>query len=318
MENLNSHTHNLIQTLELEQILKNPSVKFLEVLDFNQDRCFFTILGQIYNSEKQEEEKFVIKLKKKEFTINEEKNLDSEEFMKNIIILLSSPVQVFNNDIYYKLVTTDLFENKLKIDLIFPADYKVIDKYRKKGHILFKETSHIYHDVTLKFIESIDVSHLQWIKNILYKGAEELLYEEKDHFVICQDYNSKDNSKILNCLGIPYLESIKSIRDLNESHLDLLEKFYFKGKESLAKIFNIHPDEIRCFIHYPPSFYYFHVHYLQVDLESNSTSVNRAIDLYSIIQNIKLKGDYYQTIDLEMTLLKGSKLHELLINRKYI
>jgi m7GpppX diphosphatase len=304
-------SHNLV----FDQLLENQGLKFLEILDSNHDRCYFSILGQIFNAEKQEEEKFVLRIKKKEFTINEEKNLESEDFLEKINSLLTSPVQVFNNDIYYKLITTDLFENKLKVDLIYPADYKVIDKYRKKGHVLFKESIKIYNEVTLKFIESIDATHFQWIKNILYKQAEEILYEEKDHFVICQDYNSKDNANILNCLGIPYLDSIRSLRDLNESHLDLLEKFYHNGKEGLAKRFNVQPDEIRCFVHYPPSFYYFHVHYLHVDLESSSTSVNRAIDLYSIIQNIKIKGNYYQTIDLEMTILKGSKLHGLLINK---
>src|SRR5690606_21349501 len=146
---------------------------------------------------------------------------------------------------------------------------------------------------------------------ILYKNAEKILYQNED-FMIIQDYNSKDNEDILNCLGIPFNNTIKSIRDLNETHLELLSSFYHKGKEALAKIYNVDVNKIRCFVHYPPSFFYFHVHYLNVDYESHSTSVNRAIDLYSIIQNIKMKSDYYQNCDLEINVQISSKLYDVL------
>ena len=34
--------------------------------------------------------------------------------------------------------------------------------------------------------------------------------------------------------------------------------------------------------------------------------------LYDVIENIKLKSDYYQTRDLTISLIKGSKIHSLL------
>ena len=129
--------------------------------------------------------------------------------------------------------------------------------------------------------------------------------------LITQDYNTKDNENLLNCLGIPYNDTILSLRDLNNTHLELLKKF-LKARKELAKIYNLDKNQIRCFIHYPPSFYYFHVHYLNVQYDSHSTSINRAIDLYSIINNIKLKHDYYQTTNLEILLQKDSKLYEAL------
>ncbi len=204
----------------------------------------------------------------------------------------------------------------IKIDLIYPADIKVTDKYRKKGFTLFVETAKVYFEKTKGFIDAIDPSHIQWIKNILYKRTEEILYEEEGVYQVLQDYNSKDNPQVLNCLGIPYQEDIKSLRDLKPEHLPLLESFYYKGKSALATKYRIPESHIRCFIHYPPSFYYFHVHYLHVDLESNSSSVNRAMDLFTIIQNIKMKEDYYQTVDLEVVLQTGSKLYNLLIKNE--
>jgi m7GpppX diphosphatase len=292
----------------LSRIVHDSSVTFLEILDENPDRCFITLLGMLnYKNEKQNEN-FVIKIKKKEFNLNDIKLIS--EKIKNV---LSSPEQKFNNDIYYKFVTDDLIENKCKVDLIYPADSKVIDKYRRKALALFKETAEIYKEKTLKYIQSIDPNHVKWIHNILYNNSEKIIHQIENVLVITQDYNSKDNENLVNCLGIPYDDKIFSLRDLNENHLPLLEKFY-NARKNLAKYYNVHKNQIRCFVHYPPSFYYFHVHYLNVEYESNSTGINRAIDLYSIMNNIKVKSDFYQTVPLEILLQKGSKLYNALHN----
>jgi len=292
----------------LSRIVYDPSVSFIEILEENPDRCFITLLGKLNKKNEAQEENFVIKIKKKEFNLN-----DIKLISEKIKIVLSSPQQKFNNDIYYKFVSDDLIENKCKVDLIYPADSKVIDKYRRKSLVLFEETAEIYKEKTLKYIQSIDPNHVKWIHNILYKNSENIIHQIENVLVITQDYNSKDNENLVNCLGIPYNDKIFSLRDLNEIHLPLLEKFY-DGKKELAKYYNVTENQIRCFVHYPPSFYYFHVHYLHVEYESYSTGINRAIDLYSIINNIKMKNDYYQTFPLEILLQKGSKLYNSLHN----
>ena len=42
--------------------------------------------------------------------------------------------------------------------------------------------------------------------------------------------------------------------------------------------------------------------------------MNRAFDLNEVIQNIKLKNNYYQTITIDQLIKVGSKLYETLIN----
>jgi m7GpppX diphosphatase len=293
---------NTINDSLIKEIMGNSTFKIVEVLDENVDKCSFSILCKIKKDEK--EEFMVFKIMKKEFS-------KLSDVFKNFDLLFTNPIGIFNNDIYYKFLFTDMLENKLKVDFIYPADTRVIDKYRKKGHILITETPEMYFSKTKKFIDSIDPSHTNWIKKILYENAEELLYKDED-FIIVQDYNSKQNPDILNCLALTFNNDIKSIRDLNHNHLNLLEKLSNNGREVLAKKFKFTKNKIRAFVHYPPTFYYFHVHYLHVDLESSSITVNRAIDLNTIIQNIKIQSDYYQKVELEVTLLKGSKLDELL------
>ena len=275
----------------------------IEILEYNPDRCLIVLLGKLPNKEN-----YIIKIHKKEF------NIDEIQIKSNLIKILTNPEEVFNNDIYYKYISNDYQSNQNKIDLVYPADLKVIDKYRRKGSILYCETSEIYKSKTLKYIENIDPKNTEWIDNILYKGTEKILFSLENNFVIAQDYNTKDNENLLNCLGIPYNKNIKSLRDLNESHIELLENFYYTGRRNLSKLYNIEENKIRCFIHYPPSFYYFHVHYLNIEYESSSISINRAIDLYTIIQNIKLKSKYYEDIDIEINLQIGSKLYNILTN----
>ena len=291
----------------LDDILNNDKMKIIEILDECPQYALITLLGEIEKDNNKE--KFILKLKKKEF--------ESESLLKDNITLqkvCSEPSMYFSNDIYKKFLSKDLIQNKVNIELIYPVNDKIIDKHRKANFELFTETYEIYLNKTLKYINSFDKSHIQWIHNILEGKAEKILIQTKD-FVILKNYTNVENEKIIDCLGLPYnADNIKCIRDLNENHLPLLESFYNDGKKLIAEKFNCKPNEIRAFLHYPPSFYYLHIHFLHISLENGGIYVNRAIDLNEIIQNIKLKNDYYQTITIDQSVKVGSKLYEYLNN----
>ncbi len=51
---------------------------------------------------------------------------------------------------------------------------------------------------------------------------------KKNEFIILRNYNTIDNKDILNCLGLPYIK-LSCLRDLDENHVSLLEKFYNEG-----------------------------------------------------------------------------------------
>lgn len=211
----------------LSEIILNSNY---DIIDFNANNCLITLLGT-----SSENIKFILRIKKKEFQIlNEEKTSEKyKELLDNLVqeIQLTSNI-VFNNDIYFKIISQSN-DNNLKIDFIFPADKKVIEKYSKKFYILFEENYDIYLKKTLKYIEGIDPKHTKWIHNALYENTERILFSIPNEFIILQDFNSYDNLKVLNCLGICY-EKIKTLRDLNSSHLDLLSKFYNEGVNKLT------------------------------------------------------------------------------------
>ena len=301
----------------LESILSCHKTKILEILSENSLTCQINILGETTLNEN-DPQKFVLKLHKKEFIIS----LDEKE-NSNIIQILhkifSSPEKYFENDIYYKFLTQDLIQNQVDVELIFPATQKQIDKYRLIKYEIFHETYDIYLKKTLPYINSIQQNDVKWIFNIFEKKTEVPIAEAPSKkFIILKDYTTTNDSKTLICLGIPIPEYsyIKSIRDLTQKELPLLEELYVEGKKIISKKYNCKEEEIKAFLHYPPSFYYLHVHYLSVNDQNLtiSSSVNRAIDLNEIIENIKLKNDYYQIIAIDHTVQVNSQLYKALKN----
>ncbi len=288
----------------LDDILNNDKMKIIEILDECPQYALITLLGEIEKDNNKE--KFILKLKKKEF--------ESELLLKDNITLqkvCSEPSMYFSNDIYKKFLSKDLIQNKVNIELIYPVNDKIIDKHRKANFELFTETYEIYLNKTLKYINSIDKNDILWIKNI-FEGKNETIFYKNDLFILVKNYTDK---KGIDYLGFPFDSNIKCLRDLNEKHLKLLESFYFEGKKVFKEKLGVNENKIRAFIHYPPSFYYFHVHYLGIEKEDFSACINRAIDLGEVIQNIKLKNDYYQTITIDHTIKIGSKLYEILTNK---
>ena len=116
---------NLLETI----ILSNKYTKIIEILSENQLTCQINILGETKFKDDEELSKFILKIHKKEFNlnINYSNNNQSLEELKKIC---SSPKKYFENDIYSKYLTEGLFQNKIDVELIYPATQKQIDKNR--------------------------------------------------------------------------------------------------------------------------------------------------------------------------------------------
>ena len=306
---------NLLQNI----ISTNKYTKILEVLSENHLTCQINILGETKFKEEDEYKKFILKIHKKEFniTINESNNSESLDILQKIF---SFSKQYFENDIYRKYLTDDLIQNKIDVELIYPANQKQIDKYKLINYELFHETYDIYLKKTLPYINSIQQKDVQWIFNIFEKKTEEPIGEASSKkFLILKDYTIGDNDKTLICIGIPTPEYsyVKSIRDLTQKELPLLEELYNEGKKIISKKYGCKENEIKAYLHYPPSFYYLHVHYISVNDPNNTSSscINRAIDLNEIIQNIKLMNDYYQKVSIDHIVQVNSKLYKVLISK---
>ena len=123
---------------------------------------------------------------------------------------------------------------------------------------------------------------------------DEILYED-DTFMLLPDtkWAHPRTSDTLYCLAICHDRSIRSVRDLRAHHRSLLENIRDAGLACLAQKFQVAASQLRIFVHYQPSYYHFHVHFVHTSQNSGTNAVGKAILLETILYNLNRDGDYY-------------------------
>lgn len=311
------------------QEINTQNTKIIEILDDNYDRGYISFLGEILLGEENnpclndsgQENKSINKTNKANFVLKMWKqgfsnSKDLSFWNKNLLSLIinESLTEHHHNDIYYKYSSNIKELSQTNIELIYPVSK--IDKYRRAEKRVVTETPEFYEKVIKPYIAKQNKENTKFIDNILHDNTEKVYFQVENKFVICKDYKYANNFYAMYFLGIVYDDSIKSLRDINSSHLDLL-KMLFDARKELEKIANDmnkeknYQSRIQAFVHYYPSFFHFHVHYVDVNLDIDSNLLGRAIDLNSIIQNVTMTSDYYQRVSLELTLKIGSEVEKL-------
>nr|CAB3236404.1 m7GpppX diphosphatase-like [Phallusia mammillata] len=151
------------------------------------------------------------------------------------------------------------------------------------------------------------IFNIQWVYNILDHKAEteRIIFEDQDQeigFVLLPDmkWDTKDVDSFY-AIALPRKRGLKSIRDLDESHVEMLKNMRSKSLAVIADNFGIKPDRLRMYFHYQPSFYHLHVHINHIELDLPGTGALRAHLLDDVIENLLMQGDYYQRKTVSMT-----------------
>ncbi|XP_029158900.1 m7GpppX diphosphatase [Nylanderia fulva] len=220
----------------------------------------------------------------------------------------------FTNDIYRNY---DCFpaeeQNSIQTTVIYPATQNHIEKYKKQEVYMIDETYELYQQVTLPYIESKSFS-FEWITNILEHKAEQesIIYEDSDKdtgFVLVTDFKWDKQLDTLKLLALPF-QKIKSLRELNASHLPLLRNIRDAGTKAISKKFNIPASQLRIYFHYQPSYYYLHVHFCYLMFEAPGIYVAKAHLLSTVISNLELMSDYYTKAVLSYIVFKDNPLYK--------
>lgn len=192
--------------------------------------------------------------------------------------------------------TNDAFESHdavltTKGKLVICNDVSKLKLFCKK---IVKESYQEY----LTFIEKYDSEKDRWIYNII-DGIEEqqhILYQD-DQIIIIPDYkwNKSDKTK-LHILTIPKDKSLRSIRSLNSSHVELLNHCKNKTCEIIENIFDVDIDSLKMYFHYAPTTWHLHIHFVHLQNSDVNSSVEYSHDLDSVIYNITICNDYYKNI----------------------
>lgn len=287
--------------------------QFIRVLNSNPQSKVLSLLGTIDSQDA------IITLEKTHFTVNEsgEVNGDNEAPTTGTDMVDDRSLSIKDiehlkeitcNDIYYwglTMLRQDLDTNPTaKLNLIWPATPVHIKKYEQQNFHLIKETPEIYSRIVKPYIEEMcEPDRLKWVHNILYKGAESERVVYKDYdcdnrdegFIVLPDMKWDGvNMDSLYLVAIVYRDDIKSLRDLKPKHQDWLKDIMKRIKSVVPSCYNymIHPDELRIFIHYQPSYYHFHVHIVNVKHQGlgNGISAGKAILLEDVIESLNYLG----------------------------
>jgi len=221
-------------------------------------------------------------------------------------------------------------EGSFHIELIAPASEKQIRRATPApSRCLILETPNLYEKVTGPYIQSIvESDSLSWLQHIIdgEKETERLLHDT-EHWLLNIDTKWRSHpdpktvprSEWLNhpsvsdlyCLGIIKGKNVASLRDLRSHHIPMLKEMMKDGANTIHSVYGVPSNQIRIFVHYPPQFYHFHVHFTRLENEIGSTC-ERGHLVSDIIQNLELDSDFYVKRDITFKLGENDKLYGLI------
>ncbi|XP_073513513.1 m7GpppX diphosphatase [Phyllobates terribilis] len=197
--------------------------------------------------------------------------------------------------------------NEVKTTIIRPATEKHVKKYLRQELHLIAETGEDYRSITLPFIQAQSFS-IQWVYNILEKKAEadRIVHENPDPelgFILLPDFKwNQKQVDDLYLIAICHPRGIKSLRDLDGGHLPLLKNILREGQAAILARYGVQGHQLRIYLHYQPSYYHLHVHFVALGHEAPGITVERAHLLSDVIQNLELDAQYYSTRTLTYAL----------------
>ncbi|KII96203.1 hypothetical protein PLICRDRAFT_49092 [Plicaturopsis crispa FD-325 SS-3] len=224
------------------------------------------------------------------------------------------------NDIYLWLfgwinaMNWTLGEPDFRIDIIYPATEAHIRKYTKQTLLMVRETPRLYEQIVKPYIDSFPPSRTQWVEDILSgkSEADKVIYRDASPdygFVILPDAKwDLTTLSTLYLVAIAHSRSIRSLRDLNKTHLGMLQSIRREAERVVQERWVLPPGSTRLYVHYQPSYYHFHVHIVNANqsaLAGTGMSVGQAHLLDDIISLLELDADDGPSIFQRMTLTYG-------------
>lgn len=201
---------------------------------------------------------------------------------------------------------------------VHPASERHIAKYSSQSRVLVRESPEDYAAVTRPYIESLAAP--AWVGNLLSDvrarrplppgellvHAEHLDDAARGFAVFADSKWDRRDMRSLYMLVLPVRADVRSLRDLDATHLPLLEGIHAAVSGAVPAavargVLGAVPAEalgarnLRCFVHYQPTYYHLHVHVVHADHELPGMAVGASHLLDDIIENIRaVQRDYYQ------------------------
>lgn len=199
--------------------------------------------------------------------------------------------------------------------LKFPVSLDLIG-WLKADIVIFEESKQDYLIISLPYINSILEKNTRWINELVFNKSEEsIVLFRTDSYVICKDriWKEESNSHFY-ILAIP-TKPIKTIRELTSIDIPLLEELKIKCIQ-IAKNFDVPKEKLYMYFHYHPSYYQLHLHVCITEHPALDTKNLRQYHLNTIIDKLKTDSDHWKNTTLKFELLTGTKLYNLLKEKR--
>lgn len=187
---------------------------------------------------------------------------------------------------------------------------------------MVKETPQDYVEKVKPWIISIPPERTKWIQQILdgQKEQDDLLLSDINRitgFILLPDMKwDRTTETTMYLLAIARNPSVKCIRDLNSTHIPLLENIRHKTSELVKQNYGLDSSQLRFFIHYHPSYYHFHVHVVHLKMEVTRGMIcGQAYLLDDVIESLRMDSDFFNKRNLFYELSKNHELYSILVNK---
>lgn len=119
---------------------------------------------------------------------------------------------------------------------------------------------------------------------------------------------SDHGHKGFNWLAILTDEGVRSLRDLRGRHADVLEDLFDMCCACIKENLGYERNQIMAYVNYPPSVYRLHIHFCAPFAGSSAFDAFRMHSLSTIVNNLRLCGDYYRLATLCVPVHANSEL----------
>ncbi|KAI8942562.1 hypothetical protein NX059_000620 [Plenodomus lindquistii] len=191
-----------------------------------------------------------------------------------------------------------------KINLIYPCTEKHIKKYEAQRLRVVTETPAIYTSYIRPYMSAQrEKGALNWIYNILEGRTEQedVIYRappeataRQEGFLLLPDLNwDRTTMGSLHLLGLVERRDIWSVRDLKKGMVGWVRHMRDMMVRATVGLYpELEQDELKCYVHYQPTYYHFHIHIVHVSLEAGGTqATGKALGLENIISQLETMGE---------------------------
>ncbi|KAI0746574.1 scavenger mRNA decapping enzyme [Daedaleopsis nitida] len=281
--------------------------RFERLLNEDPTTHALTLLGTLPVEGTSEHAHAILRIEKTTLPVDSAEHIVSE--------LLANTKAIESTDIYTWLfgwLASSDDRPDVKINIVHPATEVHIRKYSRQEVAIVHETPALYERIVKPYITAFPPSRTQWVENILNGTSE----ADKFGYVLLPDMKwDLTTLSSLYLVAIAFNRSVRSLRDLNKTHLGMLKSIRREAARVVQERWGLAPGSLRMFIHYQPSYYHFHVHVVNANYQGlPGMSAGQAHILDDIISLIECDPDdgpsVLQKMTLTYTLGEQHGLHE--------